>query len=308
MSASSLSTHPVKKPRRLRYDQVFGLLLISPWLLGLVLFKLLPILASLAISFTNFYMLEPGATQFVGLENYARFFEDRIVAFLLFQTLSAALATIPLQLLASIILAALLASPRIKGKTLMRTLFFLPSVIPSIAILFMWFGFLDPTTGWLNRFILEPLGLGGQGGIFAEGAFRFVFAISSLWSIGPGVLIMLGAIQSVSPEIIEAARVDGAGPFMRFFSITLPMSSPAIFFSLIINLITVFGGVILLDRGTTFGGSNSPFDQYITMQMFDEFDLGYASALAWGFFVIVMVVVYFIFSTSRKWVYYPDRD
>jgi multiple sugar transport system permease protein len=308
MSASSLSTHPVKKPRRLRYDQVFGLLLISPWLLGLVLFKLLPILASLAISFTNFYMLEPGATQFVGLENYARFFEDRIVAFLLFQTLSAALATIPLQLLASIILAALLASPRIKGKTLMRTLFFLPSVIPSIALLFMWFGFLDPTTGWLNRFILEPLGLGGQGGIFAEGAFRFVFAISSLWSIGPGVLIMLGAIQSVSPEIIEAARVDGAGPFMRFFSITLPMSSPAIFFSLIINLITVFGGVILLDRGTTFGGSNSPFDQYITMQMFDEFDLGYASALAWGFFVIVMVVVYFIFSTSRKWVYYPDRD
>ncbi|GAB4580685.1 MAG: sugar ABC transporter permease [Anaerolineales bacterium] len=307
MSSSPLLS-PGKTPRRLRYDQIFGLLLISPWLLGFILFKLLPILASLVISFTDFYMLEPGETQFIGLENYARFFEDRIVTFLLFETISAALGTIPLQLLASLILAALLASPRLQGKTLMRTLFFLPSVIPSVAILFMWFGFLDPTTGWLNRFILEPLGLSGQGGIFAEGAFRFVFAISSLWSIGPGVLIMLGAIQGVSPEITEAARVDGAGPVMRFFSITLPMISPAIFFSLIINLITVFGGVILLDRGTTFGGSNSPFDQYITNQMFEEFNLGYASALAWGFFVIVMIVVYFLFSSSRRWVYYPDRD
>jgi multiple sugar transport system permease protein len=160
----------------------------------------------------------------------------------------------------------------------------------------------------LNRFLLEPLGLGGQGGIFSEGAYQFVFAISSLWSIGPGMLIMLGAIQSVSPEIQEAARVDGAGPMMRFFAITLPMISPAIFFSLIINLITVFGGVILLDRGTTFSGSSSLFDQYIGYQMFQEFDLGYASTLAWGFFVIVMVIVYFLFSSSRRWVYYPDRD
>jgi len=308
MATSNLSLQSPIKSRRLRYDQVFGILLISPWLLGLILFKVLPILASFVISFTNFYMLEPGETQFIGLENYFRFFNDQRVTFLLFQTLSAAISTIPMQLIASIFLAAFLASPRLKGKTLMRTLFFIPSVIPSIAILFMWFGFLDPTTGWLNRLILEPLGLGGQGGIFAEGAFRFVFTISSLWSIGPGVLIMLGAIQSVSPEIDEAARVDGAGPVMRFFSITLPMISPAIFFSLIINLITIFGGVILLDRGTTFSGSNSPFDRYITTQMFEEFDLGYASALAWGFFVIVMIVVYFLFSTSRRWVYYPDRD
>jgi multiple sugar transport system permease protein len=297
-----------KKFLRLRYDQIFGLLLIAPWLVGFLLFKLLPILASLAISFTNFYMLEPGDTKFIGLENYTRFFGDEAVAFLLLQTLSAAISTIPLQLIASIILAALLGNPRLKGKMLMRTLFFIPSIIPSIAILFMWFGFLDPTTGWLNRFILEPLGLGGQGGIFAEGAFRFVFTISSLWSIGPGVLIMLGAIQSVSPEIEEAARVDGAGPIMRFFSITLPMISPAIFFTLIINLITVFGGVILLDRGTTFSGSSSPFDQYITYQMFEEFDLGYASTLAWGFFVIVMIIVVSLFSSSRRWVYYPDRD
>lgn len=297
-----------KKRSRLRYDQIFGLLLISPWLIGFLLFKLLPILASLGISFTNFYMLSPEETKFIGLENYGRFFQDEAVAFLLFQTISAALATIPLQLIASIALAALLGNPRLMGKTLMRTLFFIPSIIPSIAILFMWFGFLDPTTGWLNRFILEPLGLGGQGGIFAEGAFRFVFTISSLWSIGPGVLIMLGAIKSVSPEIEEAARVDGAGPVMRFFAITLPMISPAIFFTLIINLITVFGGVILLDRGTTFSGSSSPFDQYITYQMFEEFNLGYASTLAWGFFVIVMIVVVLLFTSSRRWVYYPDRD
>ncbi|MCI0393693.1 MAG: sugar ABC transporter permease [Chloroflexi bacterium] len=301
----------MKKRRRrfrMRYDKTFGLLLISPWLLGLVLFKLLPILASLGLSFTDFYMLEPGETRFIGLDNYARLFRSEAVGYILFATIRVAMTTIPLQLVASTLLAALLNSPRLKASTQVRTLFFLPSIIPSVAIVFMWFGFVDPNTGWLNRFILQPLGLLGFNDVFSDAAVALLFTISSLWGIGPGMLIMLGAMQGLSPEIQEAARVDGAGPLVRFFRITLPMISPAIFFSLVINLIAVFGGVILLDRGNAFSGSISPFDGYVSYMMFDQWQLGYAASLAWFFFVLVMAAVVVLFTTSRRWVYYPDLE
>lgn len=293
---------------RLRYDKTTGLLLISPWLVGFLLFKLLPILASLGLSFTDFYLLEPGQTRFIGLENYARLMQDPVVGFLIVATINLAIRTIPMQLAASILLAALLSSPRLKAPTPMRTLFFLPSIIPSVAIAFMWFGFADPNTGWLNRFILRPFGLTGFNDVYSDAAIALLVTINSLWAIGPGMLIMLAAMQGVSTEIQEAARVDGAGPFVRFFRITLPMITPAIFFSLVINLIAVFGGVILLDRGNTFRGGSSPFDNYITYWMFEQWQLGYAASLAWLFFILVMIVVVTLFSTSRRWVYYPDRE
>ena len=308
MSETILPVKPRKKSTRLRYDQRFGLLLISPWLIGLILFKFLPILASLGISFTDFYMLNPEETRFIGFDNYVRFFRDPAVGYVLFDTIATALGTVPLQIFASIGLAALLSSPRLKAQTALRTLFFLPSIIPSVAILFMWFGFVDPTTGWLERLFLEPLGLTGFNDVYSEAAVSLLFAINSLWSIGPGLLIILAAMQSLPSEIDEAARVDGAGPLVRFFAINLPLISPAIFFSLIINLITVFGGVILLDRGNVFSGSISSYDGYISNMMFGEWQLGYASTLAWVFFMIVMVVIVLLFSTSRRWVYFPDRE
>jgi multiple sugar transport system permease protein len=284
------------------------MLLISPWLIGLLLFKVLPIFASLGLSFTDFHMLNPQATQFVGLDNYIQIFQDDRAGYLLFRTLSPALTNIPLQIAASVFLAAVLNSRRLKAKTLLRTLFFLPAIIPGVAIAFMWIGFTDPDTGWLYRFILQPLGLTAFGDLYVEGVNDLLFTLRALWSIGPGMLIMLSALQSVSHELHEAARVDGAGPIERFFSISLPLISPAIFFALVINLITEFGGVILLDRGNTFSGGGSPYDRYISRMMFDEFQLGYAASLAWVFFVIVMVVIIILFATSRRWVYYPDRE
>jgi multiple sugar transport system permease protein len=304
------SEKSVEKPfkPRLRYDRLFGLLLIAPWLVGFLLFKLLPILASLGISFTDFYMLAPDETQFIGLANYARLFQDRAVGYVLFASLGMALFTVPLQLGASILLASVLSSPRLKNKTLLRTLFFLPSIIPSVAVLFMWQGFIDPTTGWLNRLILAPLGLTGFDNVYTEGVRGLLMAINSLWSIGPGMLIILASLQSLPKEIEESARIDGAGPLLRFFAITLPLISPAVFFSLVINLVAAFGGVILLDRGNVFSGSNSPYDALVSEVMFGDFELGYASSLAWLFFLVVMVVIIFLFATSRRWVYYPDQE
>ena len=298
-----------RTPRfRLRYDKTTGLLLISPWLIGFLLFKFLPILASLALSFTDFHMLKPEETSFIGLSNYIGIFQDEAIGYLLVATLNQAIRTVPLQLAVSIILAALLSNPRLKAPITARTLFFLPSIIPGVAIAFMWYGFMDPTTGWLNRFILPTLGLSGFNDVYSDAARSFLFSINSLWAIGPGMLIMLGAMKSISPEIQEAARVDGAGPLVRFFRITLPIITPAIFFSLVINLVAVFGGVILLDRGNTFRGGGSPFNRYITYWMFDEWNLGYAAGLAWFFFVLVMIVIVLLFTSSRRWVYFPDEE
>lgn len=276
--------------------------------MGLIFFKLLPILGSLGISFTNFYMLEPAKTAFIGLRNYVEQLHDEAVGYVLFETIGLALFTVPLQLGASIFLAALLSSPRLVGRTALRTLFFLPRIIPSVAVLFMWLGFVNPSSGWLNRLILAPLGLTGFNDVYSEGATALLFAFSSLWSIGPGMLIVLGAMQGLPHEIQEAARVDGAGPMLRFFSVTLPLISPALFFALTINLIAEFGGVVLFDRGNTFSASNSPFDGYVTQVMFHQFQLGYASSLAWTFFILVMILTIFLFSTSSRWVYYPDRE
>lgn len=292
---------------RLSYTKTTGLLLIAPWLLGFVLLKLLPILASFGISFTDFYMLTPEETGFIGLENYGRLMEDGRLGFLIVATLSRAVNTVPLQVAVSIALAALLSSPRLKAPILVRTLFFLPSIIPAVAITFMFFGFVDPATGWLNRFIMPALGLDGLDDVYNDVVFQIFFTISSLWAIGPGMLIMMAAMQSVSSEIQEAARVDGAGPLVRFFQITLPMTTPAIFFTIVINLIAVFGGVVLLDRGGGFRGG-APFNNYISYWMFDQWDLGYAATVAWFFFVVVMIVVIIIFSTSRRWVYFPDQE
>ncbi len=303
----ALLARPSQWPRS-RRDRLIGVFLISPWLVGLLLFKVIPILASFSLSFTDFRLLTPEETSFVWLENYTQVFHDQAAGYLLFATISFAIFTIPLQLVASLGLAAVLNNARLVAKTYARTLFFLPSIIPSVAILFMWTGFVEPTTGWLNRLILEPLGLVGFDGVYTEAVVSLLFTISSLWSIGPGVLIMLGAMQSLPPEIFEAARVDGAGPVMRYFRITLPLISPAIFFALVINLIAIFGGVVLLDRGNVFSGSVSPYDGYISYILFNQMELGYASSLAWVFFALVMVFVVFLFATANRWVYYPDRE
>jgi len=129
-----------------------------------------------------------------------------------------------------------------------------------------------------------------------------------LWSIGPGFLIMYSAMESISNEIYEAARVDGAGPLARFVLITLPMISPAIFFSLVINLTGAFGGAVLLDRGYVLGFSLSPMEGYINSVMFTQGNLGYASALAWVTFAVMMTITIYLFRSAKRWVYFPEED
>lgn len=291
-----------------RFKRQVGLMLISPWLAGLLLFQLAPVLASLILSFTDFRLLNPEQVQFIGFSNYKIVFRDTQAWTALWQTVKLALVIIPLQTFASISFAALLSSERLLAKNTMRTLFFLPSIIPAFAAALMWQGYVNPSTGWLNRLILDPLGLASLNHFSARGASQPLFILSTLWTIGPGILIMMGSMQGISAEIYEAARIDGAGRFTRFFKITIPLVTPAIFFSLVLNLTAVLGGAILLDRGNRWRGGPTSYDGYINFNLFDQFKLGYASSLAWIFFIVALIVVLILFGTSKRWVYFPDRE
>jgi ABC-type sugar transport system permease subunit len=293
------------KPRHrslARYSAVMGLIFISPWLIGFVLLKLIPILVALGFSFTDFHMLHPEQTRFIGLENYLNILKDQAAGASLFGSIGNFLFVVPLQMAAALLLAVLFSSERLKGKSLLRTLFFLPCIIPAVAIFYIVGGLSAPGSGWVNQLILKPLNL-------PDSTLNNFFPIVlSLWSIGPSFLIMYGAIQGISKEIYEAGRVDGAGPVMRLVSLTIPMISPSIFFCLVINLTNAFGGVVLLDRGLPFNQSLSPMEFYINQQMFTYSHLGYASSLAWTLFLVEVVFIVFLFRSSKYWVYFPNES
>jgi len=286
------------KPTRQQQEARIGLLFLAPWLIGFVLLKALPILAALVFSLTNFKMLSPETTKFVGLENYFRFLRDPAAGASLFGSLGYFLLTVPLEMVVALALAAVFTSERLKNKRISQTLIFMTAIIPSTSIFFIFLGSLE----YADRLIFTPLNLPPIEG------FGLLLPFMALWSIGPGFLIMYSAMESVPREIYEAARVDGAGPIARFVYITLPMISPAIFFALVINLTGAFGGAVLLDRGYILSFSLSPMESYINDTMFSQADLGYASALAWVTFAVMMALTIFLFRSAKRWVYFPEED
>ena len=293
----TIAQGPVRSAR-LRREANIGLLFLSPWLVGFILLKALPILAALIFSFTDFQMLTPEATKFVGLENYIRFFGDSEAGASLFGSLGYFLLTVPLEMVVALGLAAVFTSARLKFKQVSQTLIFMTSIIPATSIFFIFLGALQ----YAQRLIIEPMGLP------PVLDFGLLLPFMALWSIGPGFLIMYSAMESVPTEIYEAARVDGAGPLARFVNITLPMISPAIFFTLVVNLTGAFGGAVLLDRGYILNFSLSPMESYINATMFSEADLGYASALAWLTFAVMMTITALLFRSANRWVYFPEED
>ena len=287
---------PVRSARH-RREATIGLLFLSPWLIGFVLLKALPILAALFFSLTDFQMLTPGATTFVGLENYVRFFGDSVAGASLFGSLGYFLLTVPLEMAVALALAAVFTSQRLRNKRMSQTLIFMTSIIPATSIFFIFIGALQ----YAQRLIVEQLDLPP---VFD---FGLLLPFMALWSIGPGFFIMYSAMESVPNEIYEAARVDGAGPLARFVNITLPMIPPAIFFTLVVNLTGAFGGAVLLDRGYILNFSLSPMESYINEVMFRDSDLGYASALAWVTFAVMMTITVLLFRSASRWVYFPEE-
>lgn len=295
-SGAVVREKPVRSSR-LQQEARIGMLFLAPWIIGFVLLKALPILAAFVFSLTDFHMLTPGETKFIGLENYIRFFGDSEAGASLFGSLGYFVLTVPLEMAVALALAAIFTSARLKNKRMSQTLIFMTSIIPSTSIFFIFLG----TLQYAQRLIFEPMNLPPIQG------FGLLLPFMALWSVGPGFLIIYSAMESVPNEIYEAARVDGAGPLARFIFITLPMISPAIFFTLVVNLTGAFGGAVLLDRGYILNFSLSPMEGYINQMMFSEANLGYASALAWVTFAVMMTITILLFRSSRRWVYFPEE-
>lgn len=284
---------------------LWGYLFITPWLLGLIFFVAGPILVSLFLSFTRYDILSP--PQFIGFQNYYKaFFKDVQFWPSLARTFYYAVVMVPLGLIGSLLLALLL-NQRLKGTNIFRTCFFLPSLTPGVALAVVWLWLLQPKLGPVNT-TLGLIGLGGYPWFTDSSSVIPSFIMVSLWAgMGGGtMLIFLAGLQGVPAELEDAARVDGAGTWRKFWAVTFPIITPTIFFNLILGIIgalQVFTVAFVATNGGPDYGSWF-FALQIYQQSFSYLQLGYGAALAWIFLLIILILTGINFGLSRKWVFY----
>lgn len=294
-----------------RTEARWGLLFLSPWVLGFLVFYLLPMVAALVFSFTNLNLVHPEETTFIGLENYRHLFNDPQVAKSLSITMRFLLIATPIGVAWPLILAVLLNSKSLWGKQLLRTLYFLPSIVPIVSVAYIWNGFLNTQTGWLNKF-LEAVGLPGPEWLNSTVWIYPALILIGLWGVGDPMLRTLAGLQSVPTELYEAARVDGANALDTFWNITIPMISPMVFYNMLLLIIGLFQYFIL---AWIIGGPNSNpaestlfYNVYLYKNAFSYSNMGYAATLGWVLFFLVMAVTIMLFGTQRYWVYYAGED
>jgi len=299
---------------RARREQVTGIAFISPWLIGFLVFTLGPMVVSLGASFTSWTMLSPPT--WVGLENYERMFgDDPLFAQSLLNTAYYVLLAVPLATVLALGLALIL-NQHLPGMGVFRTIFFLPSITNLVAVSILWIWVFNPEFGLLNS-ALRVVGVTGPLWLQSDSWAKPALIVMSLWGIGGSMIIFLAALQGVPHELYEAAALDGAGPVRRFRAITLPMISPAVFFSLVIGLI---GGLQVFTQAFVMTGTAQPGSEggpnnstlfvvlYLYKKAFQEFKMGYASALAWVLFCLILIVTLVQKRLSRKWVYYEAGE
>ena len=305
-------------PRRARWvlrpssrEALWGYVCIGPWLIGLALFTAGPIIVSLVMSFTNFDLLHVDQTRFIGLDNYVRMTTDPLVATSLISTFKFALIVIPVTMLASLGFALLLHHPRLPAKGALRTLVYMPIMIPLVASTLVWTGFLNTETGWLNKFF-EVFGLTGPDWINSEVWIYPALTLMGLWAIGNFMIINIAGLQSVPTELYEAARIDGAGWWTQLRKITIPLMSPVLLYNLVIVLIATFQYFTQAYTLTNGKGDPNNATLFINLELFREAfvfsRMGYGAAIAWLLFAIVLLLTLALFAFARKRVYYAGGD
>lgn len=291
-----------------------GYAFVAPWLAGFLLLAAGPMLASLLLSFTSWTMLSPPS--WVGLDNYSTMFRDDPLFYEgLYNTAYYVLFSVPPGLALALGLAMLL-NLKLKGIKLFRTVFFLPSVTNVVAVSVLWLWLFNPDFGLLNT-LLGWFGIEGPLWLQSESWSKPALIVMSLWGIGGTMIIFLAALQGIPQELYEAADLDGATATRKFFHITIPMISPAIFFNLIIGIIgsfQVFTQAFVMTGGAHPGSEGGPnnstlfFVLYLYKKAFQDFKMGYASSLAWVLFLIVLILTLLQWRFSKRWVYYEAGE
>jgi multiple sugar transport system permease protein len=301
---------PVKKKKKrmtaARKEELTFYALISPWIIGFIFFIVGPMIASLYISFTDWDLLT--SATWVGFENYVKAFAgDPLFWQALKVTMIYSIFSVPLGLIVSLAIAMLL-NQAVKGMSIFRTIYYLPAVVSGVAVMVLWMYIFNPQIGLLNT-ILGYFGIQGPGWIFDPKWALFSIIIMSLWGAGGGIIIWLAGLNGIPNYLYEAADLDGASRLQKFRHITVPMLTPTIFFNLITGIIgalQTFGQAYVMTKG---GPMNSTlfFNYYLFRKAFEEFDMGYASALAWILFIIIFIFTLLVFKSSALWVHYEGE-
>lgn len=287
----------------MKKSDIKGYLFILPWLIGLCAFVIFPMVFSLCISLTDWPILS--APKFIFLDNYIKIFKDPIFYQSLFVTLKYVLYTILPTLAISLLIAVLLNS-NIKFQGFFRTIFYLPAVLPTVAVALVWSFFYNKDYGLLNN-VLRQLGVQGPAWLADPKYALLSISIMSIWSLCcTNIIIYLAGLQGVPRSYYEASLIDGASPLKQFWKITLPLMSPAIFYTVIMSVILsfqVFTSALILTNGGPIDSTRF-YVLYLYDNAFRYYKMGYASALGWVLFFIILVFNFVIFKSSSKWVYY----
>jgi len=291
-----------------RREAIWGYIFLLPWVIGLVVFILGPIIASAYFSLNEYDVLTP--PRWVGLDNYAQaLFGDKLFWTSLWRTISYSFIVVPVTLMGSLLLALML-NQGVKGTNTFRTIFFLPSLTPTVALALLWTWLFHPTLGPINV-ALGWFGIPGPGWLTSKEWAMPALIIITLWaSIGGNyMLIFLAGLQGVPREMYEAAEIDGAGSWARFWAVTLPLISPTLLFNLILGVIGALKVFTLAFVSTQGGPSYATWflALHIYRQAFEYFRMGYGSALAWIFVVILLIFTYIQMNWSRRWVFYAGE-
>lgn len=305
----SIPKTTVKKGRRAgtltRTNLRNALLFISPWIVGFLAFQVFPFVSSLYFSLTDYTVLK--APNFIGFSNYGNLFRDPLFLLSLKNTLYLTVIGVPFGTLVALILAILL-NVKVRGQTIFRTIFYLPTVVPTVATsgLFLWI--LNPQFGLINQ-ALALIGIAGPGWLSSTEWSKPSLILLNVWGVGGAMVIYLASLQDVPAELHEAAQIDGATALRRTFSITLPLITPVIFFNVVVAVIgslQYFTQAYIMTNG---GPANSTmvYALYLYNNAFQYFHMGYASAMAWVLFVIILAATMLLFRTAGRWVFYAGQ-
>lgn len=304
--AKAAAKRPVSNMTRRQNRYGYGFIML--WLIGLFVFTLIPMLFSLFLSFCKWDIVTGLSTiKFIGLENFQKIFDDRKFYKALEVTFKFCLISIPFYQIASLLVAMLL-NMRIKFMRTFRLIFFLPSIIPTIASSMIWTQILGKD-GLINQG-LSLIGIQGPAWLSTPSTALYGLILMGVWGIGNTIIIYLSGLQGVGEELYEASSIDGANSFQRFFKITLPMISPTIFFNVVMAVISSFQYFTQAFVMTEGGPLNSTlfYNLYLYTKAYKELKMGYAAALAWIMFIIILFFTLLVIKSSSFWVYYQNDD
>jgi len=301
-------TAVARKRARITRVDLLGWALISPWLIGFLVFTFFPFAASLYLSMTNWEVTKPG--NFVGLKNYQTLLtgKDPLFGVSVKNTLYYALIHVPGSQIIALALAMLL-NKRAPGIAIYRTIFYIPAIASGVGTSYMWAQIFSTRGGLVNS-ILDFVHIPGPNWLYSLTWSMPALIIISLWNVGTSMLIYLAALQGVSKALYDAASVDGATVWQKFLSVTIPMITPAMFFNFILGFIgsfQVFTAAYIITGGGP-GEATLFYTLYLYRQAFQNLHMGYASALAWILFVIILIVTMVQLAVARMWVYYEGSS